>query len=117
MTDHERAARRDRTSPPAFTALGQRVEAAPLASGLHVVATPIGNLGDISFRALATLAAADAVVAEDTRVTKTLLTHYGIVMPLLPYHEHNAATMRPQLLARLRGGASLALVSDAGTPL
>jgi 16S rRNA (cytidine1402-2'-O)-methyltransferase len=82
-----------------------------------VVATPIGNLGDISFRALATLAAADAVVAEDTRVTKTLLAHYGIATPLVAYHEHNAAVMRPHLLARLASGAALALVSDAGTPL
>ncbi|ACK49271.1 Uroporphyrin-III C/tetrapyrrole (Corrin/Porphyrin) methyltransferase [Methylocella silvestris BL2] len=101
----------------AFTAFGLRAEAEPIRKGLHVVATPIGNLGDISFRALATLAAADAVVAEDTRVTKTLLAHYGIATPLVAYHEHNAAVMRPHLLARLAGGAALALVSDAGTPL
>ena len=81
------------------------------------MATPIGNLGDISLRAIRTLAAADAVLAEDTRVTKVLLAHYGITTPLVAYHEHNAAAMRPQLMARLRGGASLALVSDAGTPL
>ena len=72
-----------------------------MAPGLHVVATPIGNLADISLRALATLAAADAVVAEDTRVTKTLLAHYGIATPLVAYHEHNAEVMRPHLLARL----------------
>ena len=100
-----------------FTALGLRAEAEPLQPGLHVVATPIGNLGDISLRALSTLAGADTVVAEDTRVTKTLLAHYGIATPLVAYHEHNAAVMRPQLLARLQGGAALALVSDAGTPL
>lgn len=100
-----------------FTAFGLRAEAEPIKPGLHVVATPIGNLGDISFRALATLAAADAVVAEDTRVTKTLLAHYGIATPLVAYHEHNAAVMRPHLLARLASGAALALVSDAGTPL
>jgi 16S rRNA (cytidine1402-2'-O)-methyltransferase len=82
-----------------------------------VVATPIGNLGDISFRALATLAAADMIIAEDTRVTKALLAHYGIATPLVAYHEHNAAVMRPHLLARLAEGAALALVSDAGTPL
>ena len=82
-----------------------------------MVATPIGNLGDISFRALATLAAADTIIAEDTRVTKTLLAHYGIATPLVAYHEHNAAVMRPHLLARLAEGAALALVSDAGTPL
>lgn len=110
-------------APPAktlvggFTAFGLRAEAEPIRKGLHVVATPIGNLGDISFRALATLAAADAVIAEDTRVTKTLLAHYGIATPLVAYHEHNAAVMRPHLLARLASGAALALVSDAGTPL
>lgn len=100
-----------------FTALGLRAEAEPLPPGLHVVATPIGNLGDITFRAVATLAAADTVVAEDTRVTKVLLARYGISTPLVTYHEHNAAAMRPQLLARLQAGAALALVSDAGTPL
>ena len=105
------------TTPNSYTAFGLRAEAEPLASGLYVVATPIGNLADISLRALATLAAADAVVAEDTRVTKKLLAHYGIATPLVAYHEHNAAMMRPQLLARLAGGAALALVSDAGTPL
>lgn len=100
-----------------FTAFGLKAEAEPLSPGLHVVATPIGNLADISLRALATLAAADAVVAEDTRVTKKLLAHYGIATPLVAYHEHNAAVMRPHLLARLSSGAALALVSDAGTPL
>ena len=104
-------------SPAFYSALGLRAEAEPLSPGLHVVATPIGNLRDISFRAVATLAAADSVVAEDTRVTKVLLAHYGISTPLVTYHEHNAATMRPHLLARLRAGAALALVSDAGTPL
>ena len=106
-----------KSSPAAFTAFGLRAEAEPIRPGLHVVATPIGNLRDISFRALATLAAADAVVAEDTRVTKTLLAHYGIATPLVTYHEHNAAVMRPHLIARLESGAALALVSDAGTPL
>jgi 16S rRNA (cytidine1402-2'-O)-methyltransferase len=100
-----------------FTAFGLRAEAQPLAPGLHVVATPIGNLGDITFRALATLAAANAVIAEDTRVSKTLLAHYGIATPLVAYHEHNAAVIRPHLLARLESGAALALISDAGTPL
>lgn len=107
------------TAPRAasFTAFGLRAEAEPLAPGLHVVATPIGNLRDISFRALATLAAADAVLAEDTRTSKTLLAHYGIATPLLPYHEHNAAQMRPKIIERLRAGGKLALISDAGTPL
>jgi len=100
-----------------FTAFGLRAEAVKIAPGLHVVATPIGNLADISLRALSTLAAADAVIAEDTRVTKVLLAHYGIATPLVAYHEHNAAVMRPHLIARLSGGAALALVSDAGTPL
>lgn len=100
-----------------YTALGLRAEAEPIEPGLHVVATPIGNLGDISFRAVRTLAAAAAVIAEDSRVTRVLLAHYGITTPLVAYHEHNAASMRPQLLARLHGGAALALVSDAGTPL
>jgi 16S rRNA (cytidine1402-2'-O)-methyltransferase len=103
--------------PSAFTALGLRAEADPIAPGLHVVATPIGNLRDITLRALSTLAAADAVVAEDTRVTRTLLAHYGVATPLVAYHEHNAAVVRPHLLARLAAGAALALVSDAGTPL
>ncbi|PPD03874.1 MAG: 16S rRNA (cytidine(1402)-2'-O)-methyltransferase [Methylocystis sp.] len=106
-------------SPPAasYTAFGLRAEAERIEPGLHLVATPIGNLKDVSFRALSTLAAADAVVAEDTRVTKTLLAHYGISTPLIAYHEHNARVIRPHLLARLEAGAKLALVSDAGTPL
>lgn len=101
----------------AFTALGARVEAEALAPGLHVVATPIGNLRDITLRALATLAAADAVIAEDTRVSHNLLSHYGVATPLVAYHEHNAAMVRPHLLKRLAEGAALALISDAGTPL
>ncbi len=103
--------------PSAFTALGMRAEAEPIAPGLHVVATPIGNLRDITLRALSTLAAADAVIAEDTRVSHNLLAHYGVTTPLVAYHEHNAAVMRPHLLARLAKGAALALISDAGTPL
>lgn len=101
----------------AFTAFGLRAEAEPIRPGLHIVATPIGNLGDISLRALATLAAADTVAAEDTRVTKKLLAHYGISTPLIAYHEHNAALVRPHLLTELAEGRALALVSDAGTPL
>ena len=105
------------TSLPAFVIGGMTIAAEPVAPGLHVVATPIGNLRDITLRALGTLAAADTVVAEDTRVTKNLLAHYGIATPLTAYHEHNAHLVRPALLARLRNGARLALVSDAGTPL
>lgn len=104
-------------APSRFTAFGIAAEAEKIAPGLHLVATPIGNLKDISFRALATLAAADAILAEDTRVTRVLLAHYGITTPLLNYHEHNAAQMRPKIMARLEQGQALALVSDAGTPL
>jgi 16S rRNA (cytidine1402-2'-O)-methyltransferase len=109
--------RDEAAQPSAFTALGMRAEAEPIAAGLHVVATPIGNLRDITLRAIATLAAADAVIAEDTRVSHHLLAHYGVTTPLVAYHEHNAAVMRPHLLARLAQGAALALISDAGTPL
>jgi len=89
----------------------------PLLPGLYVTASPIGNLGDISLRALATLSQADAVVCEDTRVTGTLLHRYGIKKPLLSYHDHNADERLPEIMARLRAGESVALVSDAGTPL
>ncbi|MDR7036287.1 16S rRNA (cytidine1402-2'-O)-methyltransferase [Methylobacterium sp. BE186] len=104
--------------PPAtFTAFGLAAEAEPIEPGLHIVATPIGNLRDVSFRALATLAAADAVLAEDTRVTRTLLMHYGITTPLVAYHEHSNAAVRERMVARMKAGEALALVSDAGTPL
>lgn len=89
----------------------------PLAPGLHLVATPIGNLGDITLRALATLARADIVYCEDTRHSRVLLTHYGISKPLRPYHEHNAERERPRIVGELATGKSIALVSDAGTPL
>ena len=88
-----------------------------LAPGLHLVATPIGNLRDITLRALEALAGADLIACEDTRVTRKLLDHYGIATPLTPYHDHNAAEARPKLLRRLADGAAIALVSDAGTPL
>jgi 16S rRNA (cytidine1402-2'-O)-methyltransferase len=107
-------------SPPrsrAFLAFGARVEAPSLAPGLYIVATPIGNLADVTLRALATLAAADAILAEDTRVSRHLLDRYEISTPLKPYHEHNAAQVRPGLIARLAAGEALALISDAGTPL
>jgi 16S rRNA (cytidine1402-2'-O)-methyltransferase len=96
---------------------GQWVTAPALPSGLYIVATPIGNLRDITLRALEVLAAANLIACEDTRVTRKLLDHYGIATPLTPYHDHNAAQARPKLLARLATGAALALVSDAGTPL
>jgi 16S rRNA (cytidine1402-2'-O)-methyltransferase len=88
-----------------------------LAPGLHLVATPIGNLGDLSPRALAAFSAADLVVCEDTRVSARLLRRHGVERPLLAYHEHNAARRRPQILARLRAGAAVVLSADAGTPL
>jgi 16S rRNA (cytidine1402-2'-O)-methyltransferase len=88
-----------------------------LEPGLHLVATPIGNLGDITLRALWVLRGVDRILCEDTRVTARLLSHYGIAKPLDAYHDHNADQMRPTVLAALRGGATLALVSDAGTPL
>ena len=94
-----------------------KFEAGALAPGLHVVATPIGNLGDITVRALATLAAADVVLCEDTRTSAKLMERYGIKARLEPYHEHNAEKARPRILERLREGAALALISDAGTPL
>jgi 16S rRNA (cytidine1402-2'-O)-methyltransferase len=100
-----------------YTVAGQTIAAAPLAPGLHLVATPIGNLRDVSLRALEILAGADVIACEDTRVTRKLLSHYGIATPLTPYHDHNAATARPKLIARLGAGARVALVSDAGTPL
>ena len=106
-------------SAPARTYVlsGGEVAAPVLAGGLYLVATPIGNLRDITLRALEVLAAADVVACEDTRVTRKLLDHYGIRTALTPYHEHNAAQARPAILARLGEGAAVALVSDAGTPL
>ncbi len=85
--------------------------------GLWLVATPIGNLGDLSPRARDVLGAADAVLCEDTRVSGQMLARYGLSAPLLPLHDHNEAAMVPRLIERLRAGQRLALVSDAGTPL
>ncbi|MBN8850088.1 MULTISPECIES: 16S rRNA (cytidine(1402)-2'-O)-methyltransferase [unclassified Sphingomonas] len=87
-----------------------------LSPGLYIVATPIGNLGDLSPRAAQVLAHADLIAAEDTRVTATLLRHIGTKRPMQPYHDHNADAVRPALVARL-GREAIALVSDAGTPL
>jgi 16S rRNA (cytidine1402-2'-O)-methyltransferase len=104
-------------SERAFVVHGAPIPAPPLEPGLYVVATPIGNLGDVTLRALAVLAGADGVLAEDTRLSRTLLAHYGIDTPLSPYHEHNAAEARPRALQRMAEGQALALISDAGTPL
>lgn len=87
------------------------------APGLYLVATPIGNMGDISARAVATLRAADVVACEDTRVTGKLISLLGLSVPLSAYHDHNAERAGPQLLERLRRGQVVALVSDAGMPL
>jgi 16S rRNA (cytidine1402-2'-O)-methyltransferase len=101
---------------PVYTVNGHLFEARRLAAGLHVVATPLGNLADISLRALSTLAAADTVLCEDTRVTSRLLQRYSISTRLRPYHDHNAAQVRPAILDRLEAGEAMALVSDAGMP-
>ncbi|MGN6461895.1 MAG: 16S rRNA (cytidine(1402)-2'-O)-methyltransferase [Pseudolabrys sp.] len=95
----------------------REVTAPALTGGLYLVATPIGNLRDITVRALETLAAADVIACEDTRITRRLVDHYGITVPLTPYHEHNAQEARPALLRQLADGRAIALVSDAGTPL
>ncbi len=87
-----------------------------LAPGLYIVATPIGNLGDLSPRAAGILAAADLLAVEDSRVTAKLLQHIGAKRPMVPYHDHNADKVRPGLIARMAAEA-VALVSDAGTPL
>lgn len=84
---------------------------------LYLVATPIGNLGDVTQRALEVLAEADLVAAEDTRRSRTLLDRYGISAKLVSLHEHNETDQAPALVEQLRGGTSIALVSDAGTPL
>jgi 16S rRNA (cytidine1402-2'-O)-methyltransferase len=102
---------------PRVEAEAARLLASPLAPGLHLVATPIGHLGDITLRALAVLARADLVYCEDTRHSRTLLAHYGIGTPTRPYHEHNAEAERPRVLAALAAGRRVALISDAGTPL
>jgi 16S rRNA (cytidine1402-2'-O)-methyltransferase len=115
--DHDRPSDQPAHGPRTFRLEDRVLTARPLASGLYVVASPIGNLGDISLRALETLAAADLIACEDTRVTARLLDRYGIRTPLTPYHDHNAAAARPKILARLQDGAAVALVSDAGTPL
>lgn len=92
-------------------------DAPTLPSGLYLVATPIGNLGDVTIRALETLSACDVIYCEDTRVTARLLDRYGIKKPLKPLHDHNEADLAPKLVSDVEAGQSLCLVSDAGTPL
>ena len=101
----------------AFIVGGHEIAAPPLDPGLYIVATPIGNLGDITIRALETLAACDVLACEDTRVTRRLLDRYAIRAKPVAYHEHNADAAGPKLIAALQAGKTVALVSDAGTPL
>jgi 16S rRNA (cytidine1402-2'-O)-methyltransferase len=109
----------DLTEPAnrSFVVAGHVLTAPKAVSGLHLVSTPIGNLGDITLRALETLAGVDIIACEDTRITRRLTERYNINALLKPYHEHNAVLARPKILQRLAQGASIALVSDAGTPL
>ena len=93
------------------------IDARPLAPGLYLVSTPIGNLGDMTIRGLETLAAADIIACEDTRVSRVLLGRYGIATRPHAYHEHNAERVGPKLIEALQAGESVALISDAGTPL
>lgn len=96
---------------------GIAMAAPALESALYIVSTPIGNLGDITVRALQTLAAVDILACEDKRVTGVLLKHFGIRRETISYHEHNAEVVRPKIIDALCAGKSVALVSDAGTPL
>src|SRR6202451_2029558 len=100
-----------------FSVAGQRLTVPKPVPVLYLVAPPIGNLGDITLRALETLAGVDVIACEDTRITRRLTERYAITATLKPYHEHNAALARPKILQWLAQGASIALVSDAGTPL
>jgi 16S rRNA (cytidine1402-2'-O)-methyltransferase len=117
VSANRKSPRHDDGALGCFVVADQPIQGSRLAPGLYVVATPIGNLGDITLRALQTLAGADLIACEDTRVTRKLLDRYAIATPLTPYHEHNAAKARPGLLRRLGEGGAIALVSDAGTPL
>lgn len=98
-------------------AVASKLKTTPVGPGLHLVATPIGNLADLTIRALATLARADVIACEDTRVTGKLKAAFGIETALAPYHDHNADRAGPVLIERLKRGEIVALVSDAGTPL
>ena len=103
--------------PRRYSIGASQFEAEKLAPGLYVTATPIGPLSDVTLRALATMAAVDVLLCEDTRTTAKLLERYGIRTRLMPYHEHNAVKVRPAILKALGEGQSIALVSDAGMPL
>lgn len=107
----------DETSRRSYVVGQTEILARPLEPALYLVATPIGNLADITLRALETLAAADIVACEDTRVSRVLLDRYGIRRRTTAYHEHNAGEAGPKLISALQAGQSVALISDAGTPL
>lgn len=100
-----------------FIISGHEISAPPLEPALYLVSTPIGNLGDVTIRGLETLAACDVLACEDTRITRRLLDRYGIKQKPYAYHEHNAEKIGPRLIEHLLQGRSVALVSDAGTPL
>ncbi len=104
-------------TPSDFVIEGNKITCRPIAPGLHITATPIGNLADITLRALNTLAAADLILCEDTRITSRLLQRYQIITPMKPYHDHNGAKVRPMVIEAIKTGKAIALVSDAGTPL
>src|SRR5690606_2244087 len=111
MTDFTDEAKRE------YVLGGAPMRARPLEPALYIVSTPIGNLGDMTLRGIETLASADILACEDTRVTRVLLDRYAISRWPVSYHEHNAAEAGPKLIAALSQGKSVALVSDAGTPL
>jgi 16S rRNA (cytidine1402-2'-O)-methyltransferase len=115
--DQPKAATKTMGPPRRYRVFTHDIEAARPPPGLYLVATPIGNLADVTLRALEILAGVDVVACEDTRVTCRLFERYGLSTPLVTYHDHNAPAARPKLLARLDAGEAVALVSDAGTPL
>ena len=109
--------RRKKQSKPSETGARSKRPAGAIGAGLYVVATPIGNAADVTLRALDVIAAADVVACEDTRLSGRLFAMHGVRAKLTPYHEHNAARVRPALIRRIAGGEAVALVADAGTPL
>src|SRR5476649_1094643 len=116
-SSHNRPVAGDSGDSKVLPAPGKPQHHGDLAAGLYVTATPIGHARDISLRALEVLTGADLIACEDTRVTAKLLAIHGISRPLTAYNDHNAARERPRLLGKLKQGARIALVSDAGTPL
>lgn len=117
MTEESLTDEAEPVAPGLVEHANRMVPEAVLGGALHVVSTPIGNLGDISIRALAVLDQASVIACEDTRHTRTLLSRFGIRTPTMAVHEHNEAQASPAIIRRLQGGESVALVSDAGTPL